>query len=469
MPHTENNQSIRNMHNLARFFIEQRHIAWVSLGAVLLWGVYGLHNMPQRKDPDIPVRQAMIIVPWQGTSAEEVEQLVTKKVEQAIALNQWVTEIKSASRTGSAMIQFELAEKGGYDRDKELDDVKIRLDAIHDLPQGAGPILYIKDFGDTSALMLTVASPPVDQAQVASVSKLVETRIRQVRSGLTPGGQPRYSVVIAYPKSMDSAEVERAMAWGATELVSQQVVSDVKLFSGAGFAGADFASRLSGADVQAATRKLINDKLQPDEFHPDAWKPAIIGDPATTAEALQAVAGDKYTYRDLDDFTDTIERSLKTLPIVSKVERSGVLPEKVFLNFSQERLAQYKLKPADLSKLLQARNLPDSGQPLNARGRTISINTTGEFKSPDDLRNVIIGASPNGIPLYLRDLVDVDRGYDSPPTYLNTFTRRDENGKWITTRASRCPFRCGKENRLASLESWSTRTCRISGNLCRAI
>ena len=36
-------------------------------------------NMPQRKDPDIPVRQAMIIVPWQGTSAEQVEQLVTKK------------------------------------------------------------------------------------------------------------------------------------------------------------------------------------------------------------------------------------------------------------------------------------------------------------------------------------------------------------------------------------------------------
>ncbi len=33
MPHTENNQSIRNTHNIARFFTEQRHIAWVSLGA----------------------------------------------------------------------------------------------------------------------------------------------------------------------------------------------------------------------------------------------------------------------------------------------------------------------------------------------------------------------------------------------------------------------------------------------------
>ena len=112
MTHAQNEQSTNKKQNLARFFLEQRHIAWVSLAVALLWGIYGLLKMPQRKDPDIPVRQAMIIVPWQGTSSEQVEQLVTRKIEQAIALNQWVTEIKSASRTGSAMVQFELAEKG---------------------------------------------------------------------------------------------------------------------------------------------------------------------------------------------------------------------------------------------------------------------------------------------------------------------------------------------------------------------
>ena len=40
-----------------------------------------------------------------------------------------------------------------------------------------------------------------------------------------------------------------------------------------------------------------------------------------------------------------------------------------------------------------------------------------------------------GYRCYLRDLVDIDRGYDSPPSFLNTYTRRDENGMWITTRA----------------------------------
>ncbi len=435
MAHELEEESVKNQNNLARFFIEQQHIAWVSLALALVWGVYGLQNMPQRKDPDIPVRQAMIIVPWQGTSAEQVEQLVTKKIEQAIALNPWATEIKSSSRTGSAMVQFELAEKGRYDRDKELDDIKIRLDAIHDMPQGAGPILYIKDFGDTAALMLTVASPPADPGQVAWVSKSVAAGIRQARSDLPAKSQPRKSIVVVYPKSIDSAEVERKLSWAAQELVAERMGSDARPFSGAGFAGLDLTTTLSSSDLAALLKKRTNEKLQTDEFHPDAWKPAIISDPATTAAALQTVAGDKYTYRDLDDFTDTIQRSLKTLPIVSKVERSGVLNENVFLNFSQERLAQYKLKPADLSKLLMARNLPDSGQPLNAQGRTISINTTGEFKSPDDLRNVIISASPDGTPVYLRDLVEIDRGYESPASYLNTFTRRDENGKWTTTRA----------------------------------
>ncbi|MBV8897158.1 MAG: efflux RND transporter permease subunit, partial [Acidobacteriaceae bacterium] len=348
MEHENINRSMLKKKNLARFFVEQKHVAWVALGVALLWGIYGLHSMPQRKDPDIPVRQALIIVPWQGTSAPEVEQLVTRKIEQAIALNQWVTEIKSTTRTGSAMVQFELAEKGRYDRDKELDDVKIRLDAIHDLPVGAGPIMYIKDFGDTAALMLTVASPPADPAQVAWVSKLVEAGIRQVRSGVTGRGGPRCSIVVVYPKSIDSAEVERVMAWAAPELISQRLISDVKLFSGAGYAGADFATDLSSADLRHAVTNLINDKLQQDEFHPDAWKPALIYEPEGTAGELQAVADDKYTYRDLDDFTNTIQRSLKTLPIVSKVERSGVLSENVFLNFSQDRLAQYKLTPSDL-------------------------------------------------------------------------------------------------------------------------
>ena len=41
MPHGHNEQSIDKKNNLARFFIEQRHVAWVSLAVALLWGITG--------------------------------------------------------------------------------------------------------------------------------------------------------------------------------------------------------------------------------------------------------------------------------------------------------------------------------------------------------------------------------------------------------------------------------------------
>ena len=40
----------RQKQNLARFFTEQRQVAWVCLGVAVLWGLYGLMKMPQRKD-----------------------------------------------------------------------------------------------------------------------------------------------------------------------------------------------------------------------------------------------------------------------------------------------------------------------------------------------------------------------------------------------------------------------------------
>ncbi len=42
---------------------------------------------------------------------------------------------------------------------------------------------------------------------------------------------------------------------------------------------------------------------------------------------LASVAGDKYSYREMDDFTDLIEKALKGVPQASKISRAGVLPE----------------------------------------------------------------------------------------------------------------------------------------------
>src|SRR5262252_6801105 len=135
-------------HSIARFFVENRQVSWVLLLGVVAWGIWAYAAMPKRKDPDIPVRQVAVVTPWPGQSAQRVEQLVTRKIEEKIAQNIRVSEIKSASRAGLSVIYAEVDERVP-DTAKEFDDIKIKLDSITDLPEGAGPMQYIKEFGET--------------------------------------------------------------------------------------------------------------------------------------------------------------------------------------------------------------------------------------------------------------------------------------------------------------------------------
>ena len=99
--------------------------------------------------------------------AEKIEQLVTRRIEEKIAENVRVEKIESNTRTGITAVYITLVE-GTRDTGKEFDDIKLKLDTITDLPDGAGPIDFVKDFGDTAALMLTVASPKASATDVAA-------------------------------------------------------------------------------------------------------------------------------------------------------------------------------------------------------------------------------------------------------------------------------------------------------------
>src|SRR5713226_6814482 len=90
MAHRSDADIIEKTHNTARFFVEHRHIAWVLLIGTVLWGWYGYNSMPQRKDPDLPVRVAVALTRWPGVKAREVEELVTRPIEEKIAENSYI-------------------------------------------------------------------------------------------------------------------------------------------------------------------------------------------------------------------------------------------------------------------------------------------------------------------------------------------------------------------------------------------
>jgi multidrug efflux pump subunit AcrB len=445
MAHKSDNEIIQHTHNTARFFVEHRQVALVLLLGTFLWGWFGYSKMPKRKDPVIPVRVAVASCKWPGASAEDIEQLVTRPIEQAMAQNQAVKPpsgsdygVRSLSFPNFALVFVQLDEKV-KDTRKELNDINLRLNELsNQLPKGAGPIQFNSNFGDTAALMLTVASPRVSDIEVALRARTVKKSIEHLRDTLPKNApQPRISVVVSFPQSVATDEVKASFQLVERLGIQQGAFQDSHLFEGPGFIGIDVNSKLDDAALLVWGDRIARERFHRSEIHPDSWRPALIRDPGATEAKLSAVAGEKYSYRELDDFTALIQRTLQGTPEVSKVDRSGVLAEKVYLDYSQQRLAEYGVQPSDLSKVLSARNSTLPGGILEVDNKNVTLNPSGKFDNAKSIGDVIIGSADtaSNAPVYLRDLVDITRAYDSPARYLNYFTRQDKDGSWHRSRA----------------------------------
>src|SRR6201988_2618672 len=433
MSHGKSEQELINgKHNTAGFFVETLQVGWVLLILTCAWGIYGYISMPQRKDPEVQVRTAVALVPWPGSSSDKVEQLVTKKVEEQMAGNSKVTKIESISRTGLAIVYVELDENL-KETGKEFDDIKLRLDGIRDLPSGAGPINFIEDFGDTAALMLTVATPKVADAETPRSAQQNKNAIDQDRAD-SADKSSRFTLVLNTPIAIQPHLMRTPIEMFLAYIKEKNLASDMRVIHGDRFIGFDGASDKSEQEILGFVQQFIAERLQAAEFHPDAWPPMVVRDTQEVQAKLKAVAGDKYSYRQMDEYTDLIEKTLKSVPQVSKVNRSGVLNENVFLLYSQERLASYNIQPGTLEDAMRGRNISTSGGQVNVEGKNVTLDPAGEFKSEDEIGNVQVRAS-NGASVYVRDLVDVVRGYESPARFQNFFNYRDSQGNWQRSRA----------------------------------
>ena len=444
MIHKDDNEIINTTHNTARFFTENRHISWVLLVAVLIWGIYSYMIIPKRKDPDIPVRVAVAICPWPGATAEMVEQHVTKQIEETIAQNSYIHEpdggnefgIKSISLPGKSIVQVQLDE-GVKDTTQQFNDINLRLSYLNNnLPQGAGPIQFNSGFGNTAAMMLTVASPKESDVEVELRAKNIKSAIENIRAGISEAErESRISFVIVLPYSVDKESLDNTFSILSKSLVDGNLARDIYRIRGPGFIGIDASLITDKNKFHTYLQNFSNEKLGFSGFHIDAWDPVLIFDPKETERILKSVAGDKYNYRDLENFTDLISETIQTIAEVSIVQRSGVLQEAIYLEYSQDRLASYGIVPADIKQKLNQRNIVLPGGEFEIGDNEIIVYPSGQFNKIEEIGDVIITKTQQGVPVYLRDLGEIVRSYQSPPQYLNFYRWMDSNGKWYRSRA----------------------------------
>lgn len=176
-----------------QFFIEHRRVTYVLAIALALIGLISANAMPKESSPEVNVPIAVISTVLPGASAIEVEELVTKPIEDQLGGLSDIDEMNSTSSDGISLITVQFVV--GSDIDDLMNDVKERVDrAKPELPNDAtDPSVQRVSFNDVPFYTFAL-SGDLPLAELTEIANDVAEELRGVQGVATVnviGGQER--------------------------------------------------------------------------------------------------------------------------------------------------------------------------------------------------------------------------------------------------------------------------------------
>ncbi|MEL7418690.1 MAG: efflux RND transporter permease subunit [Cyanobacteria bacterium J06648_1] len=196
--------------SLIRTAVRWRHGTGVLFCLLALFGILALFQLPLELQPGGDRPEISISTPYLGASPAEVEDLVTRPIEERLEEVQGVQEITSTSSAGVSSINVEF--NWGSDIDRSLVDVLNKLQQVEALPQEADESDVEVISGSSDEMMWVILTPkegfiPDDNHYRDLVDDVVVPRFRQVQGVgqfSISGGREREVEVIVNPKALAS-------------------------------------------------------------------------------------------------------------------------------------------------------------------------------------------------------------------------------------------------------------------------
>ncbi len=132
--------------------------------------------------------------------------------------------------------------------------------------------------------------------------------------------------------------------------------------------------------------------------------------------ALYALKARGEAHRRLVRDAETLRQRLLHVPGVKKVNIIGEQAERIFVEFSYERLATLGVSPRDIFGALNSRNAMTPAGAIEAKGPQVLIRLDGAIDDLQKIRNTPVAAQ--GRTLKLADIAEVKRGYEDPASFV---------------------------------------------------
>ena len=169
--------------NLAEFALRKSVITWVLTILMVVVGWQAFNSLSRLEDPEFTIKDAVVVTPYPGASAEEVEEEVSNTLEMAIQQMGELERIESTSTRGMSTIKVTIKDK--YDKSslpQVWDTLRRKVgDAQLFLPPGAGPSLVNDDFGDVFGVYYALTGEGYTYAELRETAKMLQRELLQVQ------------------------------------------------------------------------------------------------------------------------------------------------------------------------------------------------------------------------------------------------------------------------------------------------
>lgn len=170
--------------NLPKFALEHKPIVLGFALLLLAWGVSVFLNDPRREDPEFIIRDALVVTQWPGATAQQVEELVTDKIERAVANIKLVRRVQSTSSVGQSVVQVTAIDQV-TDINAAWTKLRAELKLLEpELPSGVMPPAVDDNFGNTAALILALHQDPESAKQRRYSPTQMEAFAKRLRDRL---------------------------------------------------------------------------------------------------------------------------------------------------------------------------------------------------------------------------------------------------------------------------------------------
>lgn len=168
--------------DFARYAIDKPVNTWLMILILVLGGWWGINTLGRLEDPAFTLKQAVVVTPYPGATATEVEQEVTEHLESAIQQLSQLKRITSKSLPGRSEVTVEIQDTYTGDQIPQIwDELRRKVnDFQRNLPVGAGPTSVNDDFSDVFGIFYAVSAEGYDVREIRDIARFMRRELLTV-------------------------------------------------------------------------------------------------------------------------------------------------------------------------------------------------------------------------------------------------------------------------------------------------